>query len=77
MSVVTADDGRDSRISAVLKAAPVYLLSEADARDIIESQRTIIERDWDEVCDAAHLTKAQRDTLRDGGPILHPAIDYN
>lgn len=72
-----ADDGRDSRISAVLKAAPVYLLSEADARDIIESQRTIIERDWDEVCDAAHLTKAQRDTLRDGGPILHPAIDYN
>ena len=54
---------RDARISALIGAAPVYHLDAADARSIVDCQRAVIHDDWDEVCDAAQLTTAQRDAF--------------
>lgn len=54
---------RDSSFAACVAAAPVYGLTAAEARDVIDEQIAVIERDWDEVADLARLTTAQRNVL--------------
>ncbi|MGD9704738.1 MAG: type II toxin-antitoxin system HipA family toxin [Acidimicrobiia bacterium] len=59
-----APDGvRDARISALMDAAHVYHLDTTDARGIVDHQIAVIEDNWIEVCDAAQLTKSQRDAF--------------
>ena len=58
------EHGRESRIAALVEAAPIYHLSAAEAQGIADGQEHIIRADWDEVCDAARLTAAQRGSLR-------------
>lgn len=68
--------GRESRIAALVEAAPTYHLTTDDGREIADLQVDTIRRDWDEVCDAAHLTTAQREGLLKG-PILNPYAFYD
>lgn len=55
------DDGyRDSKLAGCVERAGTYLLNEKQAREIIDNQIEIVTRDWDEVCDLAELTAADR-----------------
>lgn len=69
-------DGRESRIAALIVAAPIYHLTTAEGREIADRQIQVIRRDWDEVCDAAHLTNDERASLLTG-PILNPYAFYD
>ena len=69
------DTGCESRIAALVEAAPTYHLTSEEGREIGEQQVDTIRREWDDVCDAAHLTTAQRAGLL-RGPILNPYAFY-
>lgn len=61
---------RDSRIAALVEAAPIYHLDVAKGQEIADRLVETIRSEWVDVCDQARLTSAQRDTLM-GGPILN------
>ncbi|BBZ48833.1 HipA domain-containing protein [Mycobacterium heidelbergense] len=69
------DGTRDSSFAACLRAAPVYGLTTAQAREIIDGQIDVIQRDWTEVADLARLTAAQRNLLWHR-QILNPHAGY-
>ena len=54
------DGFRLSRLAGCVEAAPEYLLSESEARQIIDRQIEAIETGWDEVADEAQMTEADR-----------------
>lgn len=70
------DDGRDSRIAPLVAAAPRFHLAPDEAQEISDHQVDTIRSNWSEVCDAAHLTAAQRTQLL-GGPILNDFAFYS
>jgi serine/threonine-protein kinase HipA len=49
-----------SQVAGCVKRASTYLLSESDARAIVDRQIATIETNWDEVCDLARLTEVDR-----------------
>ena len=65
------DTGRDSRIVALVDAAPIYHLDRSEGQDIADHQVDVIRGNWDDVCETAGLTHAQRDSLM-GCPNLNP-----
>jgi serine/threonine-protein kinase HipA len=55
------EDGyRMSQVGGCVARAPTYLLSEADARAIVDHQIDVIENQWNEVCDLAALSEVGR-----------------
>lgn len=66
---------RESSFAACLRAAPIYGLSASLAREVIDGQVAVITADWDEVCDVARLTVAQRNLLW-RRQILNPYASY-
>jgi serine/threonine-protein kinase HipA len=68
-------NGRESRIAALIDAAPIYHLTAAQGSEIADRQVEVIRGDWDEVCETARLTDAQRQSLL-AGPILNPYAFY-
>ncbi|HEY5342964.1 MAG TPA: HipA domain-containing protein [Solirubrobacteraceae bacterium] len=54
------DGYRMSQVAGCVARASTYLLSEPDAREIVDHQIDVIETDWDEVCDRATLTEVDR-----------------
>jgi len=66
---------RDSSFAALVAAAPVYGLTTADARQIIDAQTAVIEQNFDEAADMAKLTRAQRKLLWHR-QILNPHASY-
>jgi serine/threonine-protein kinase HipA len=55
------EDGyRMSQVAGCVARASTYLLSETDAREIVDRQINVIEADWSEVCDQAALTEVDR-----------------
>jgi serine/threonine-protein kinase HipA len=54
------DGWRMSQAAGCVERASVYLLSEAEAREIVDNQIETIEEQWDEVCDLAGLTEVER-----------------
>jgi serine/threonine-protein kinase HipA len=60
-AMAIGDDGwRLSQLAGCVERAPVYLLSAKEAREIVDHQIAVIEKDWPEVCDRARLTAAER-----------------
>lgn len=60
-AMAIGEDGyRMSQIAGCLAHASTYLLSEPDARDIIDHQIDVIESEWRDVCDLAGLTEVDR-----------------
>ena len=49
-----------SQVAGCVKAAAAYQLSTAEAREIVDDQIATIESRWDEVCDKAGMTSAER-----------------
>jgi serine/threonine-protein kinase HipA len=65
-----------SRFSICLAAAETYHLTRAQAQDIIDRQWTIINEEWSDVADKAHLTSLERSAMW-GRLILNPAANYD
>lgn len=57
---IGADGYRLSRLSGCLGAAESYLLSEAEAREIVDRQVEAIEAGWAEVCELARMSELDR-----------------
>lgn len=53
-------DDRRSLLEHCRLSAPSFLLSDVDARDIINSQASVIVAGWPELCDEAQLSKVDR-----------------
>jgi serine/threonine-protein kinase HipA len=54
------DGYRMSQVAGCVARASTYLLSEPDAREIVDHQLDVIKTDWDDVCDQATLTEVDR-----------------
>ena len=49
-----------SQVAGAVGAASTYLLSESDAREIVDHQIDVINTEWVDVCDRARLTEVER-----------------
>ncbi|MGD9956034.1 MAG: type II toxin-antitoxin system HipA family toxin [Candidatus Nanopelagicales bacterium] len=67
---------RASQLRSCRAVAPTFLLSRSDAEAVIDHVVSTITDSWAEVCDAARLTAAQRESLL-GREILNPYIHYD
>lgn len=54
------DGWRMSQVAGCVERASIYLLGEAEAREIVDNQIETIESQWEEVCDLAGLGEAER-----------------
>lgn len=70
------DGFRRSQFHGCVAAAGVYLLSAAEAKDIIDAQVDTIRTQWDGAADSARLTRAERQQLWQR-QILNPFIFEN
>lgn len=57
---IGADGFRMSQLAGCVAAAGTYLLTERDARAIIDHQVAVIEAEWSDVCDLAELPDVTR-----------------
>lgn len=57
---IGADGFRFSKVAGCVARASTYMLSEADARAIVDHQIEVIEGQWTDVCDLAGLTEVDR-----------------
>lgn len=64
LMAIGRDGWRMSQVAGCVERASVYLLSETEAREIVDRQIETIERDWDEVCDLGELPAAARASFR-------------
>ncbi|HKH64311.1 MAG TPA: HipA domain-containing protein [Solirubrobacterales bacterium] len=60
LMAIGRDGWRMSQVAGCVERASPYLLSEAEAQEIVENQLETIEGHWDEVCDLAGLTEVER-----------------
>ncbi len=67
---------RASQLRVCRAAAADFHLTAAEAHAVIDHVVSSIEAGWDDVCDQAHLTRAERDGLL-GREILNPYIFYD
>jgi len=65
------DGYRLSQVAACVARASTYLLSEEEARKIVDRQIKTIEREWDDVCELASLSEVDRRRLWRGA-VLNP-----
>jgi serine/threonine-protein kinase HipA len=65
------DGYRLSQVAACVARASTYLLTEEEAREIVDRQIETIERDWDDVCELARLSEVDRRRLWRGA-FLNP-----
>ena len=68
---IGSDGFRMSQLDGCVRRASTYMLSEADARELIDHQVETILRDWREVCEIAGMTKTDRALFR-GRQFLNP-----
>jgi serine/threonine-protein kinase HipA len=58
--MIGADGFRMSQLAGCVERASTYMLTERDARELIDHQVEVIEREWDEVCELANMTHVDR-----------------
>ncbi len=69
--MIGADGFRMSQLAGCVERASTYLLTESEARELIDRQVEVIERDWREVCDLAQMTELDRESFW-GRQFLNP-----
>jgi serine/threonine-protein kinase HipA len=62
---------RFSRLEGCIESASIYLLSESEARSIVDQQIECIRENWDIVCDEAKMTEVDRNRYW-GSAFLNP-----
>ncbi len=60
LMAIGPDGYRMSQVAGCVARASTYLLSESDAREIVDHQRDVIETQWAGVCDQAALSEIDR-----------------
>ncbi len=60
---LTRDGRRDSRVELLIAAADIYHLGSHEARELVGAQVAVIQHNWNEVCEQAKLTAAQRNAF--------------
>lgn len=60
LMAIGEDGYRMSQVAGCVARASTYLLSPAEAREIVDRQIAVIESDWDDVCEQAGLTVVER-----------------
>ena len=65
------DGYRLSRVTACVARASTYLLTESEAREIVDNQIETIEREWASACELAQLSEVDRRRLWHGA-VLNP-----
>jgi serine/threonine-protein kinase HipA len=65
---------RTSRLAGCIEAAGDYLLSRAEAADLVDHQVQVIREEWAEAADTCRLTRGERDRLWERQFILNPDI---
>ncbi len=60
LMAIGPDGYRMSQVAGCVARAPTYLLSESDAREIVDHQLDVIETHWTEVSDQAALSEVDR-----------------
>lgn len=72
--------GRDgyklSQLVGCVDRAAVFLLSESDARAIVDHQLEVVHTEWQEVCDMGQLTRIERDSMW-GRQFVNPFALYD
>ena len=63
--------GNLSTLANVLSACSIFMLSESEARELIEHQIAVVEDSWTETCDLAGLGIVERERLW-GAAIFNP-----
>lgn len=58
--IIGADGFRMSQLLGCVERASTFMLTEAEARDLIDNQVEVIEREWDAVCESAGMTEVER-----------------
>ncbi len=58
--MIGTDGFRMSQLAGCIERATTYMLTESEARELVDHQLDVISRDWDEVCDLAHMTEIDR-----------------
>ncbi len=58
--LIGADGYRMSQLVGCVQRASTYMLSEGDARELIDHQVDVIRQQWDEVCDLAQMSTVDR-----------------
>ncbi|MGN6373343.1 MAG: type II toxin-antitoxin system HipA family toxin [Solirubrobacteraceae bacterium] len=71
LMAIGEDGWRYSQLAGCVARASTYHLSKDEAQAIVDEQRSVIEAHWDDVCDEAQLTRAQRDDFW-GKQFLNP-----
>jgi serine/threonine-protein kinase HipA len=72
---IGADGFRMSQLSGCVERASTYMLTESDARELIDHQVEVIEHGWQAVCDLARMTEVDR-SLFWGRQFLNPYAFY-
>jgi serine/threonine-protein kinase HipA len=67
------DGSREARFAVCRAAAGVYLLSGAQAADIVEHVVSVVREQWADVADVAGLNELERTRLW-GRQILNPSV---
>lgn len=70
-AMLISGHNRMSRIETCLEAAPAFQLTRDEAMDIAVYQKTVIENNWDDVCEEAGLSEIDRALLWKR-PFLNP-----
>lgn len=60
LMAIGRDGWRSSQVAGCVERADVYHVTPAEAREIIDHQIDVVERDWDDVCERARLTDGAR-----------------
>ncbi|MGN6258375.1 MAG: type II toxin-antitoxin system HipA family toxin [Solirubrobacterales bacterium] len=64
LMAIGRDGWRMSQVAGCVERASTYLLSEAEAREIVDHQIETIEEQWDAVCELAELAEGARAAFR-------------
>ena len=70
-AMLISGNNRMSRIASCIEAAPHFLLTTGEAKDIAEHQKQIIGKNWPAVCDEAGLSEIDRNLFW-GRQFLNP-----
>jgi serine/threonine-protein kinase HipA len=58
--IIGPDGFRMSQLAGCVERAGTYMLTESDARDLIDDQVSVIRHEWTEVCELAQMTEVDR-----------------
>jgi serine/threonine-protein kinase HipA len=64
-----------ARVAACVESSSVFNLSRSEAQDITDRCVTVVDEQYDDVCEQTGVTDATRCLLLDG-PVLHPSVFY-